>query len=319
MKSELLNLLRNSKDYISGEELSKLFNISRSAIWKQIKSLKEDGYEIEGISKKGYKLISSPDIIEEETILSNENTKLIGKNIKYYKEVKSTNETAKLLAESSADGTLVISEIQAGGKGRLGRVWTSPKGGIWMTLILKPDIDPIYANKITQIAAAALINVFNSYNIETKIKWPNDIYLNGKKLCGILTEMKCDMDRIHYIILGIGINANLDSTAFTDEIKDKATSLKTEFNKRFNRSIIVAKFLTEFEKLYLPFILENDYSQTVKICKENSIILDKDALWIRGNDKIKVHCIGLNDDGALIVKDENNKIHDVISGEITFH
>lgn len=319
MKSKLLNLLRSSNDYISGEELSKIFNVSRSAIWKQIKSLKDDGYEIEGVSKKGYKLISSPDLIEEDTILRNTQTKIIGKTINCYESVKSTNETAKLLAESAADGTLVISEIQAGGKGRLGRVWTSPKGGIWMTLILKPDIDPIYANKITQIAAAALINVFNSYNINTKIKWPNDIYLNGKKLCGILTEMKCDMDRIHYIIPGIGINSNLNSSDFTDEIKDKATSLKVEYNKPFNRSLIVAKFLTEFEKLYLPFILENDYTQVVKICKENSIILDKDAVWIRGNDRMKVHCIGLNDDGALIVKDENNKIYDVISGEITFH
>ena len=319
MKSKLLDLLRNSNDYISGEELSKIFNVSRSAIWKHMKSLKEDGYEIEGISKKGYKLISSPDIIEENTIISNTKTKIIGKNIKYYKQVKSTNETAKLLAESSLDGTLVLSEIQSGGKGRLGRIWASPKGGIWMTLILKPDIDPIYANKITQIAAAALINVFNSYNIETKIKWPNDIYLNGKKLCGILTEMKCDMDRIHYIILGIGINVNLNPSDFNSEIKNKATSLKLEFNKTFNRSLLVANFLTEFEKLYLPFVSENNFKEVVKICKENSIILDKDAFWIRGNEKIKVHCIGLNDDGALIVKDENNKLHDVISGEITFH
>lgn len=317
MNNDLINLLKNNSDYISGEELSQKFNISRAAIWKQIRALKEAGYEIEGVSKKGYKLISCPDLIIEKEISDNLTTSFIGKNIKYYNEVTSTNEVAKTLANESVDGTLIISEKQFGGKGRLGRVWSSPLGGIWTSIIIKPEIEPINANKITQIAAASLIKVLHKYNVNAKIKWPNDIYINNKKFAGILTEMKCDMDRIHYLIVGIGMNINISN--FPDEISKIATSIKLETNKEYNRSEFLANFLNEFENLYLDFINHNNFKSSLDICKNNSILLDKDAYLITSNNKERVHCIGINDDGMLIIKDSKGEIKSVISGEITFH
>lgn len=318
MKSDLLKLLKSKDDYVSGEEISQIFNVSRSAIWKHIKALKEAGYVIEGVSKKGYKLISSPDLLSKEEILSELNTKFIGKNIEYFSEVPSTNDTAKSLSSTAQDGTLIITEKQAGGKGRLGRIWSSPSGGIWMSLLLKPTIEPIQANKITQITAAALINCLSDIGINGKIKWPNDIYINGKKAVGILTEMKCDMEVVHYLVVGIGINVNLNAEDFPEDVLKTATSLKIEFDKEFNRTEIITKFLKEFEELYLSFVNDNKLDKVVDICKKNSIILDKDAYLVRGNTKEKVHCIGINDQGELMVRDEKGNVKAVISGEITF-
>lgn len=319
MNLELLNLLKNSDDYISGEEISKKFNVSRSAIWKQINTLKNAGYIIDGISKKGYKLISCPDLIIKEEIINNLNTKIIGKHINYYSEIDSTNNMAKKLASESTDGTTIIAEIQNAGKGRLGRIWTSPKGGIWTSIILKPNIEPINANKVTQVAAAALINVLKSLNIESKIKWPNDIYINNKKFAGILTEMKCDMDRVHYLVVGVGMNINIPLENLPEEIRSIATSLMIETGETFNRNHILIKFYNEFEKLYLALVNNNDFSTSLNICRDNSIILNKDAYLITHNNKEKVHCIGIDDNGMLIIKDSLGNTKTVLSGEITFH
>lgn len=319
MKNELLKLLEDSTNYVSGEEISNKFNVSRSAIWKHIKVLKESGYVIEGVSKKGYKLISSPDLLLEDRILENLNTSFIGRNVIHYSTVNSTNESAKFIAKKAVNGSIIIAEEQLGGKGRLGRAWISPKGGIWISIILKPEIEPIYGAKITQVAAAALVKTLKDININALIKWPNDIYINEKKICGILTEMKCDMDRIDYLIVGVGINVNVDEVDFSDEVKDIATSLKISENKTFDRAKILGAFLNEFESLYLKVINENDYSKVLEICRANSIILDKDAYLITSLGKEKVRCLGIDDDGELIICDSKGITRSVISGEITFH
>ncbi len=319
MNVKLLQLLIDRDDYVSGEEISNIFNVSRSAIWKQIKTLKEAGYEIEGVSKKGYKLLSKPDILNQDLINSHLNTEFIGRNIYHYDKVVSTNEIAKTLADEALDGSLVVSEKQIGGKGRLGRVFESPIGGIWMSLILKPNIEPENASKLTQLAGAALITLLKDMGINSLIKWPNDIYINGKKICGILTEMKSDMDKINYLIVGIGINVNFPIEKLPEELHEKATSLRTEFNHTYDRNEFVAKFLNIFETYYNDLIIDGNYKNIVKICKENSIILDKEAYLITPRNKEKVHCIGINDDGCLVVRTENGETKTVLSGEITFH
>lgn len=318
MKNELLKLLEQSTDHVSGEDISKKFNVSRSAIWKHMKALKEAGYIIEGISKKGYKLISSPDLLLEDEVLKNLTTSFIGQSVLHYPTVKSTNETAKTLAKEAINGTIIIAEEQLGGKGRLGRAWTSPKGGIWTSIILKPQIEPIYGAKLTQVAAAALIKSLKDINIDALIKWPNDIYINGKKICGILTEMKCDMDRIDYLIVGVGINVNIGEDDFPEEVSNIATSLKITENKTFDRAKILGNFLNEFENLYFEVINKNDYSKILDICRNNSIILEKDAYLITSLGKEKVKCIGIDDEGALIIIDSEGITRSVISGEITF-
>ena len=319
MKKDLLKLLEESTDYISGEEISQKFNVSRSAIWKQIKSLKAMGYEIDGVSKKGYKILSSPDFLLEERVLKNLSTKFIGRNVSHYLNVNSTNEAAKKIATDTEDGRIVISEEQGVGHGRFGRAWTSPKGGIWVSIILKPEIEPIYGAKVTQVAAAALITALQSFNVNALIKWPNDIYLNGKKLCGILTEMKCEMDRINYLIVGVGINVNINLEDYSKEVQNVATSLKIEENKCFDRAKILGEFLNEFETLYIKLINNRDFSEVIEICRSNSMILQKDAYLLTSTGKEKVRCLGIDDDGLLIICDSKGITRSVISGEITFH
>lgn len=320
MENKILNKLKNSTEYISGETLSLELNVSRSAIWKHIKALKNKGYAIDGISNKGYKLISSPNTLFPNEIIPLLKTKKLAKDIRYFSEIPSTNKAAKQLADNSNinDGTLIVAEKQTLGKGRFDRKWTSPSSGIWMSLILKPNIPPSEASKITQIAAASIYKALLSLGINVRIKWPNDIFINDKKLCGVLTEMKCDIDRIHYLVLGIGLNVNLNSVDFADELKDIATSLKLEFNKTFNKSLILSEILNNFEPLYEKFILENDIDEVLDICRENSNLLNQKAKLITYHKEEIVTCIGINDSGELIVKDADGHEKAVTSGEISF-
>ncbi|MBY7024874.1 MULTISPECIES: biotin--[acetyl-CoA-carboxylase] ligase [Clostridium] len=320
MENKILNKLKNSTEYISGETLSLELNVSRSAIWKHIKTLKNKGYVIDGISNKGYKLISSPNTLFPSEIDPLLKTKEIAKTIQYYFELPSTNKTAKQLADNNNanNGTLIIAEKQTLGKGRFDRKWTSPSSGIWMSLILKPNIPPSEASKITQIAAASVYKALLNFRINVSIKWPNDIFINGKKLCGILTEMKCDIDRIHYLVLGIGLNVNLNAEEITDELKDIATSLKLEFNKTFSKSLILSEILNNFEPLYEKFILENNICEVLNICRQNSNLLNQKAKLITYHKEEIVTCIGINDNGELIVKDADGYEKAVTSGEISF-
>lgn len=318
MDDKLIKWLKESDDFISGEEISKRLGITRASVWKHIKNLKDLGYEIEGVSRKGYKLISSPDIIIPDEVLQGLNTKFIGREIKHFQEIDSTNNFAKTLDGSAPDGTVIVAEKQTGGKGRLGRVWSSLKGGLYFTLFLTPKIDPMKASKLTQVAAAALVKVLRDKNINAEIKWPNDIYLNGKKLTGILTEMKCEIDCINYILIGIGINVNIDSSEFNDEVKENATSLFIEKGLKFNRTEILTSFLNIFENLYVDVIENDDFSDVVSLCRKYSMLIDKQAYWINGKNKVKVTCLGLNDNGELVVKTENGEEKSILSGEITF-
>ena len=254
MEDKILNELKRAKDYISGEYLSSTLNVSRTAIWKHIKNLKSKGYIIEGISNKGYKLISSPDLLNKSELLPLIKTSIIGKNIIHFDDIDSTNIKAKELAQKNIeDGSIIIAEKQTLGSGRFNRKWVSPNGGLWFTLVLRPTIPPTEAPKITQIAAASIYKTLMDFNINTTIKWPNDILLNNKKLCGILAEMKCDMDSVHYLTLGIGMNININESDFDESIKSTATSLKIQYNKQFERSEILAGFLNHFETLYNKF------------------------------------------------------------------
>jgi len=171
---------------------------------------------------------------------------------------------------------------------------------------------------VTQVAAAALVKSLKDINVDALIKWPNDIYINGKKVSGILTEMKCDMDRIDYLIVGVGINVNIDLNDFEADVRNIATSLKISENKTFDRSKILGNFLNDFESLYIQAFNKNDYSQVLEICRNNSIILEKDAYLITSIGKEKVRCLGIDDNGALIICDSKGITRSVISGEITF-
>lgn len=320
MKEEILKLLKEGKGaFVSGTEISKKFGVTRTAIWKYMNQIKSEGYVVESVPKHGYRLVSSPDILTGEEIKENLNTDFIGRKIVHFSSIQSTNEKAKEIArEDGNNGTVVISEEQTLGKGRLGRNFISPKGkGIWMSIILKPDIDPMKVSLLTQIAAAALNRALYSMKIKSLIKWPNDIILNGKKVCGILTEMNCELTKVNFVVLGIGINVNVDDTDFTEEVKAKATSLKIETGKKVSRKLLVALILNNFEKMYLDF-LKDDNVYAMGICKDDSVLIGKEIRVIRNGKSKNAKAVNLSLDGSLEVKyEDDGETENLISGEVS--
>lgn len=318
MKEEILNILINNRStYTSGELLSSELNISRAAIWKHIKKLREDGYIIESFSKKGYKLLESPDLLTREELSPYLKTKFIGRNLLYFDTIDSTNTKAKELWRDLENGTLIVSEFQDSGRGRLGRSWcSSPKKNILCSIVLKPDIDIKEISKVTSIVAASLYKTFKDFSIDVKIKWPNDIFLNNKKIAGILTEMSGDMDSINYLIIGIGININSTLVDFDEEINKIATSLNIEYGHNFSRQEFLAKLLENFENLWINFS-NNNFEEALNICRNNSNIIDKNVILVSRGISESVRVLKLNDDGSLLVLDSNNNEKIVFSGEIS--
>lgn len=320
MKKKILKLLRNnSEEFISGQKISDILNVSRTAIWKNINILKEEGYIIESVSRKGYKLKLAPDVLTQEEIKPYLDSEHIGNKIIHFNSIGSTNTKAKELAsDGEKEGVVVISEEQTTGRGRLGREWVSPKRkGIWMSIILRPDISPTDASKITQIGAAAVCESIRDIGIDAYIKWPNDIIVTDKKVCGILTEMSGELNKINYIIIGIGINANIENDEFPDDIKQRATSLKEVNNEKIDRKKLVAEILNKFQGLYRELIEKSTISKSMKICRKRSILLGKEIRIIFKN-KVEIgRAIDITEEGELIVEKEDGEIKKVISGEVS--
>ncbi|MDV3427608.1 MAG: biotin--[acetyl-CoA-carboxylase] ligase [Bacillota bacterium] len=318
MKEVILNYLKdNENKFISGEEISSRLNITRASVWKYINSLKNDGYQIESVSRKGYKLTGSPDILTYEEIQAYLKTSRIGRKIIYKKSIDSTNSECRRIADAESEGTAVVGEEQLKGRGRLGRTWTSPLyKGIFMSIILKPDIDMEEAPKITSIGAAAVFLALKDIGIECQVKWPNDVVINGKKVCGILTEMSGEINRINYIVIGIGINVNLNADDIPEDLKDKATSLLIEKGKNIDRRILLSGLLNHFENLYDEF-LKGDYSRTVSICRDNSSLVGKEVRIIKNGKEAVGKAIDIGKDGALIIEYKNGEKDKIISGEVS--
>ena len=317
MREKILEvILDNEKEFISGEELSKKLGISRTAIWKHIRILRSQGYNIESVNKKGYRLVDEPtDLLNPQNIYRNLKTKFIGKNVLHFETIDSTNNYAKKIGNELRDGSVIISEEQTKGKGRLGRVWESKAGeGIWMSIILKPNIIPNKAPFITLIAGASIVKALNILGVDAKIKWPNDITINNKKLSGILTELSAEIERVNYIVVGIGMNVK--DTDFEEELKDKATSLYKE-NYNVSRIDIVKEILCQFEKLYLDYIEKDDKKEVLDICRQYSAIINKEIYVIKNDQKELVDCIGINEEGNLIIKNKDGKLEEIMSGEVS--
>ena len=288
MREKILEvILDNEKEFISGEELSKKLGKSRNAIWKHIRILRSQGYNIESVNKKGYRLVDEPtDLLNPQNIYRNLKTKFIGKNVLHFETIDSTNDYAKKIGNELRDGSVIISEEQTKGKGRLGRVWESKAGeGIWMSIILKPNIIPNKAPFITLIAGASIVKALNILGVDAKIKWPNDITINNKKLSGILTELSAEIERVNYIVVGIGMNVK--DTDFEEELKDKATSLYKE-NYNVARIDIVKEILCQFEKLYLDYIEKDDKKEVLDICRQYSAIINKEIYVIKKNGQLMI-------------------------------
>lgn len=318
MKEEILRLLRSADGYISGQELCNRFGVSRTAVWKAINQLKEAGYEIEAQQNKGYRLKAAPDLMTEAEIKSLMHTDWVAKEVLYFDTIDSTNTKAQELAEKGyPSGTLVVADKQESGKGRRGRSWVSPSGtGIFMTLMIKPDINPNNASMLTLVAALAVAKAITSVTgEEAMIKWPNDIVVNGKKVCGILTEMNAQFDYINHIVVGIGINVHNES--FPDEISQMASSLMIEAGgKRFHRAQIIAETMSYFEQYYDTFLKTQDLSALVREYDKLLVNRNKSVRVLDPKEPFDGKAMGITPKGELIVDTwESRKL--VSSGEVS--
>lgn len=319
MANDILKFLRE-KEYVSGEVLAKKLSISRVAIWKQIQRLKDTGYKIISDQNLGYCLVSRPDLLLPQEIQRGLSTNYIGKEIYYFPELKSTNIIAKEKAlhgaEEIGEGTLIIAERQSAGKGRLGRKWFSPVGGIWLSIILYPQLSPSYISRITLMTAVVAVKAIKiCTQIESQIKWPNDILINEKKVCGILTEMSAELDIINWVVVGIGINVNLDHREFPEDIQENTISLKEVSGKEVLRVKLVQTFLQEFEKYY-EILKRREFSSILKEWKLYSHTLGR-KIRVETEEKIITgEAVDINEEGALILKKEDGELVEILSGTI---
>jgi len=319
MIGDILKYLRE-KEYVSGEVLAQKLGISRVAVWKQIQKLKDIEYKIISDQNLGYCLISRPDLLIPQEVQRGLFTNYIGKKIYYFPELKSTNiiakEKALHRAEGIDEGTIIIAEKQSAGKGRLGREWFSPAGGIWFSIILYPQLSPSYISRITLMTAVAVVKAIKvCTQIEPQIKWPNDILINEKKVCGILTEMSAELDIINWVVVGIGINVNIDFRDYPEDIQANTISLKEISGKKVLRVKLLQSFLREFEKYY-DKLKRKEFLSVLEEWKLYSHTLGKKIRVDMGERIITGEAVNINEEGALVLKKEDGKLVKIISGTI---
>src|SRR5690554_200982 len=305
-------------EYVSGEDLAERLGITRAAVWKQMKTLRGLGYEIEAHPRRGYLLLSRPERLYPWEVQEGLATRFIGKNIEYYDELPSTNRRAKeLLAAEPEEGTLVLAEKQTGGRGRLGRSWYSPPGsGIWMTLILSPGMPLLEMHKLTLAAATTLSRaIYAELAFRPLVKWPNDLYLDGRKISGILTELAGEMGRVDYLILGIGINVNQIPGDFPEKLREKAGSLRMKLGAKVNRPALLRRYLTIFEEEYNR-VREEGFGEVLAYCRQYSATLGRRVEVITGKQRYRGEAVAIRDDGSLTLRREGGGTMEIHAGDV---
>ena len=317
-KEKILNLLRSSRSgFVSGEELARTCGISRTMVWKHIKSLEREGFTITAVPSQGYKITSLPDILRLGDIKRGLKTRIIGKAIHLLAEVASTNTLAmEMAAKGTPEGTVVIAETQTGGKGRLGRKWISPRGNLYLSVVLRPNIPMHKAPLITLMGAVAVASAIRTTcGFEAGIKWPNDILIAGRKVSGLLTEMSAEQDRIRHIVLGIGVDVNMDLGALPPEVRSFTTTLAAEAEAVIDRTSLLQQLLRDLEGWYEKF-LANDAAVLEEWKKLNLTIGNR--VYVSGaGETLKGLAQGVDNEGRLIVRRDDGTLHTVAAGDVT--
>ncbi|MDP2972303.1 MAG: biotin--[acetyl-CoA-carboxylase] ligase [Deltaproteobacteria bacterium] len=321
MDDEILKLLRKHPSaFLSGEELGRRLNVSRTAVWKRIRYLRSLGYGIEASTRSGYRLIHSPDLLTPFEVKPSLKTRWMGKVIHYFTRLDSTNSKAYELATRGAEeGEVVIAESQEKGRGRLGRNWFSPSYlNLCLSVILRPKIPPHQAPLITLMAAVATAEAIEKYSgLRPLIKWPNDILLKGRKVAGLLNEIQSETDRIHFVILGIGVNLNLDEKMFPQEIRSVATSMKQEMGQSISRKAFLQSILLALEAWYSKFLKEGG-AVILKAWRDRAHIKGKRVKVTSFGETISGIAVDVDSDGALILRMENGKRRRVVAGDVEY-
>ncbi|MDI3485441.1 MAG: BirA family transcriptional regulator [Methanolobus sp.] len=317
-KKAIISILRKSEGTpVSGQEIGQKLGITRAMVWKYIKALRKEGYDVRSSPKTGYILDSCPDKIDPDMLQSILKTTLIGSDIQYYAELESTNNTAREIAPGALEGTVVLAETQKNGRGRMGSEWQSVPGGLWLSLILKPSIPLESLSKITLVAGIAVTNALRAVDVDAHIKWPNDVLVRDRKICGILTEVSAEIGKVDYVVLGIGINVNVKLSDLNEDIRRNSTSVSNEIGKPLDRTSFLASILYELEQQYIRFKTR----QFAEIVDEWINLSDTIGRNVRVRTPamlIEGKAVGITEKGALVVLDKNDKKHKIIAGNCRY-
>ena len=326
MKTEILKMLRETDGYISGQQISEKFGVSRTAVWKVIRQLEEEGYQVQAVRNKGYRIVDSPDVMTKEELESLMRTQWAGKNILYYDVTDSTNLRIKQAGDAGAPhGTLAVADRQTAGRGRRGRSWESPPGSsIYMSILLRPDILPDKAPMLTLVTALSVAEGISQCTdfaggedgeTGVQIKWPNDIIINKKKLVGILTEMSSQIDYISHVTVGIGINVNM--TEFPEELRETATSLFLECGHVVKRAPIIAAVMERLEENYERFMETQDLSGLMDRYSRLLVNKDREVQILGAKEQYRAYALGINQTGELLVRREDGTVEEVYAGQVS--
>ncbi|MDR4888689.1 biotin--[acetyl-CoA-carboxylase] ligase [Fredinandcohnia sp. QZ13] len=319
IRKKLLEVFSSANgEFISGQKLSEQLGCSRTAVWKHIEDLRNEGYELEAVRKLGYRIITKPDKISGNEIQLGLETKSLGRNIHFEESVTSTQQIAhKLAYEGAVEGTLVVAEEQTTGRGRLDRAWYSPKHtGVWMSMILRPQIPPSQAPQLTLLAAVGVVQAIQEVTgLEPDIKWPNDILIHQKKIVGILTELQAETDRINSVIIGIGINVNQELSQFPENLHTIASSLAIEKGDKIDRAKLIQVILLKIEKLYNEF-LQHGFKVVKLLWESYATSIGKQIIARTISGSIEGKAIGINEEGVLLLEDAEGKVHHIYSADI---
>lgn len=311
-------MLREHDGYVSGQELCESLGVSRTAVWKVINQLKEDGYQVEAVRNKGYRIVNTPDVMTKEELESLMHTDWAGKKVIYFAETDSTNIRAKSLAEQGAEhGTLVVADMQYAGKGRRGRGWISATGtSIYMSVILRPSFIPARAPMLTLVMAYSVLQaVREREGLDAMIKWPNDLVLNGKKICGILTEMSAEIDYINHVVIGVGVNTNEEQ--YPEEIKETATSLRIEKGSRIKRGDLIACIMKKFEENYTLFLRTEDLSGIQEAYNQVLVNSGRPVRVLEPGHEYDAVALGITKTGELQVEKADGTLEKIFAGEVS--
>jgi BirA family transcriptional regulator, biotin operon repressor / biotin---[acetyl-CoA-carboxylase] ligase len=325
-EEQLLNTLRDAKgEPVSGRLLGKELGISRAAVWKRVEGLRKSGYHVESYPRRGYVLVGEPDTPTPGAVGSCLGSEVLAdglfspEKIQFFATLDSTNVYAgKIAREGALDGTVVVADCQSQGRGRLGRVWDSPSGvNLYFSLILRPHIEPRYAAQLTLLTGLAMaetISVAGADDVE--IKWPNDLLLGGKKVAGILTEMAVEENRVQFVVVGVGVNVNVETSDLTPEISKIAATLSNHLKKKVKRSAFLADFLSRFLGWYRLY-LANGFAPIRSIWLERSRIKGRRVQVNLVGESFSGVAVDLDIDGFLLVKrDDTGKEARVLAGDV---
>lgn len=314
----ILDVLQQSEDFVSGQEIGNMLCVSRAAVWKGIEKLRQEGYEIEAVTNKGYRLIHPETMYNKRELEAGRKTKRMGYPVHFWKETDSTNNRLRELAfDGAKEGTLAVAEVQTAGRGRRGKPWCSPVGtGIWLSVLLRPSIAPAQASVLTLLGGLAVCEVLeNMTELKPQIKWPNDIYIGNKKAVGILTEMDCELTEVHFVVMGIGINVN--TKEFPDDLQDIATSLYLESGQTYSRKKLVQNIMEVLERYYDAFVEAGTFVPFLEQYRKKCMTLGKEVT-VFCKEPFSAAALDITEDGELLVRRaDNGKKEVVYAGEVS--